>query len=121
MSKMIKMASDWRIRPPDLREADKLERARNALLSNICRLEDEYTAASMLESISEAKIEQFLRGNAENRGSLSRETFKEFLSNVTDQAIPAPATHACRIDYGMVINLADKMASPRGFEPLLPG
>ena len=93
---------------PALREVDKLERARNALLSEINHLETEYTAASMLDNISEAKIEQFLRGIAENTESLSREALKDFLAN-----------YECQIDYRIGIDLEDKVASPRGFE-LIP-
>jgi hypothetical protein len=89
---------------PALRQADKPGRARNALLSEICRLENEYTPASMLDNLSEVKIKQFLRGIAENRGSLRRETHKDFLSNVTGQETLDPATHAYQIDYAMVIN-----------------
>ena len=58
----------------------------------------------MLDNISEVKIKQFLRGIAENRGSLRRETHKDFLSNVTGPDIQDPVNHACQIDYAMVIN-----------------
>ncbi len=73
---MMEMVTDLENPGPALREVDKLERARNSLLSEISRLEAEYTAASMLDSISEVKIEQFLRGIAENMESLSREALK---------------------------------------------
>ncbi len=119
ISKMMEMAADLENPAPALREVDKLERARNALLSEIRRLETEYTAASMLDNISEAKIEQFLRGIAENMESLSREALKDFLSNVIGQVTLDPATHECQINYRIGINLGDKVASPRGFEPLL--
>ena len=121
ISKMMEMASDLENPAPALREVDKLERARNALLSEIGRLETEYTAASMLDNISEAKIELFLRGIAENMESLSREALKDFLSSVIGRVTLDPATHECQIDYRIGINLGDKVASPRGFEPLLPG
>jgi site-specific DNA recombinase len=121
ISKMLEMASDLENPAPALREVDKLERARNALLSEIGRLETEYTAASMLDNISEAKIELFLRGIAENMESLSREALKDFLSSVIGRVTLDPATHECQIDYRIGINLGDKVASPRGFEPLLPG
>ena len=120
ISKMMEMASNLENPAPALREVDKLERARNVLLSEIGRLETEYTAASMLDNISEAKIKQFLRGIAENMESLSREALKDFLSNVIGQVTLDPATHECQIDYRIGINLGDKVASPRGFEPLLP-
>lgn len=117
--KMMEMASNLKDPAPALREVDKLECDRNALLSEIGRLETEYTAASMLDNISEAKIEQFLRGIAENMESLSREALKDFLTNVIGQVSLDPATHECQINYRIGINLGDKMASPRGFD-LIP-
>ena len=120
ISRMMEMASDLENLAPALREVDKLERARIALLTEIGRLETEYTAASMLDDISETKIEQFLRGIAENMDSLSREALKDFLSNVIGQVTLDPATHECQINYRIGINLGDKVASPRGFESLLP-
>ena len=120
ISKMMEMASTLENPAPALREVDKLERARNALLSEVRRLESEYTAAAMLDDISEAKIERFLGGIAENMETLSREALKDFLANVIGQVTLDPATHECQINYRIGINLGDKMASPRGFEPLLP-
>jgi hypothetical protein len=75
----------------------------------------------MLDDISESKIKQFLRGIAENMESLSREALKDFLSNVIGQVTLDPATLECQINYRIGINLGDKVASPRGVEPLLPG
>jgi len=120
ISKMMEVASDLENPAPALREVDKLERTRNALLSEIRRLEAEYTAASVLDGISEPKIEQLLRGIAENMETLSREALKDFLSNVIGRVTLDPATHECQINYRIGINLGDKVASPRGFEPLLP-
>ncbi len=120
ISKMMEMASNLENPAPALREVDKLESARNALLSEIGRLKTEYTAASMLDNISEAKIKLFLRGIAENMEPLSREALKAFLTTVIGQVSLDPANHECQIDYRIGINLGDKVASPRGFEPLLP-
>jgi len=69
----------------------------------------------MLDDLSEAKIEQFLRGIAENMESLSREALKNVLSNVIGQIMLNPATHECQIDYRIGIDLGVKMASPREF------
>ena len=74
----------------------------------------------MLDNISEAKIKLFLQGIAENMESLNREALKDFLTTVIGQVTLDPASHECQIDYRIGINLGDKMASPRGFEPLLP-
>ena len=118
---MTKIASDLENPATALREADKLEGARNTLPSEICRLESEYTAVSMLDNLSECKIEQILHGIAENMESLSREATKDLLSSMIGQVTLDPATYECQIDYHSDINLGYKMASPRGFEPLLPG
>jgi hypothetical protein len=65
-------------------------------------------------------MDRFLRGIAENIESLSREALKDFLANVIGQVTLDPATHECQIKYRIGINLGDKVASPRGVEPLLP-
>ena len=119
ISKMMEMASDLENPAPALREVDKLERARNALLSEIRHLETEYTAASSIDDISESKIKQFLRGVAESMESLSREALKDILSNVIGQVTLDPATLECQINYRIGINLGNKMASPRG-DHLIP-
>ena len=117
--KMMGMASELENPAPALREVDELERTRNALLSEIRHLETEYTAASMLDDISEAKIKQFLHGIAENINSLSNESLKDFLSNLIGQVTLDPATHECQIDYRIAVDLRNKVASPRGFD-LIP-
>lgn len=99
ISKMMEMASNLENPAPALREVDKLENTRNALLSEIGRLETEYTAASMLDNISETKIKLFLQGIAENMESLSREALKDFLTTVIGQVTLDPASHECQIDY----------------------
>ena len=113
------MASELENPAPALREIDKLEYARNAQLSEIKRLETEYTAAAMLDNLSAAKIEQFLQGIAEHIDSLSKESLKDFLSNLIGQVILNPAIHECRIDYRIAVDLRNKVASPRGFD-LIP-
>jgi hypothetical protein len=116
---MMEMASGLENPAPALREVDKLELTRTAQLCEIKRLETEYTAASTLDAISEAQIGQFLHGIAENMDSLSRESVKDFISNVIGRVILDPANHECQIDYRIGINLGVKMASPRGFD-LIP-
>jgi len=106
ISKMMVMASELENPAPALREIDKLEQARNAQLSEIRRLEAEYTAASMLDDISEAKIEQFLEGLAEDIDSLSKESLKEFLN--------AESTTGLQSIYGI-------RWRPQGEATLFPG
>ncbi len=116
----MEMATGLENPAPALREVDKLECTRNALLSEINRLETEYSAASMFDNISEAKIEQFLCGIAENMESLSQDALKDFLANVIGRVTLDPASHECQIDYRIGIDLGDKVASPRGLARRIP-
>ena len=52
--------------------------------------------------------------------SLSREALKDFLSNLIGQMTLDPASLECQIDYRIAVDLRNKMASPRGVEPLSP-
>jgi len=121
ISRIMRMASELENPAPALREVDQLERARNALASEIGRLEAEYTAASMLDDISEAKIEHraFSTWDRDSMESLSREALKDFLSTLLGQITLDPATHECQIDYRIAVVLRNKMASPRGCD-LIP-
>lgn len=64
---------------PALREVDKLERHRGTLTAEITRLEKEYMAASLLDNITEAHVEKFLAGIAENMEEMDREALKDSL------------------------------------------
>ena len=52
--------------------------------------------------------------------SLNQEALKDFLSNVIGQVTFDPVAHECQINYRTRYQSGDKMASPRGFEPLSP-
>ncbi len=88
----MKMASELEIPTPALREVDKLEQTRNALLFEIGYLETDYTAASIFDNLSGDQIKQFLSGISEDIGSLNRESLKDFLSNILGRVTLDPAT-----------------------------
>lgn len=120
IAKMMELASQLENPAPALREVDKLEARRGALAAEICRLEQEYVAASLLDNITESHVERFLRGVAANMEELDRESLKDFLSTLVERITLDPASHECQINYRIGVDLRNKVASPRGFEPLLP-
>ncbi|MBK9132469.1 MAG: recombinase family protein [Gammaproteobacteria bacterium] len=120
ISKLMEMATQMDTPAPALRQVEKLEGTRLTLADEIERQEKEYTAASLLDNITETHVERFLGGIAENMEIMDREGLKDFLSSLIGQITLNPTTHECQIDYRIGIDLRNKVASPRGFEPLLP-
>ena len=84
------------------------------------RREQEYTSAALLDNITEADVKTLLGGIAENIDAMNRETLKDFLSSLIDQVTLDPVSHECPVNYRISMDVRNKVASPRGFEPLLP-
>jgi hypothetical protein len=120
ITKMMKLAAGMDNPAPALREVEELEQHRTAIASEIARCEQEYTAASLLDNLTEAHVETLLDGIAENIEAMGRENLKDFLSNLIDQVTLDPVSHECQINYRIAMDVRNKVASPRGFEPLLP-
>ncbi len=117
---MMEMAAQLEDPAPALREIDKLEKQRKALLVEIQKLEQEYTAVALLENFTEINVSQFLSGISENVESMDREALKDLLSSIIDRIELDPVSHEAEVSYRFAADLRNKMASPRGFEPLLP-
>ncbi len=74
----------------------------------------------MLGNITEANVKRFLGGIAENMESMEREGLKDLLRSLIEQITLDPRSHECQINYRIGVDLRNKVASPRGVEPLLP-
>ena len=120
ISKMMGMASQLEDPAPALREIDKLEKKRKTLVAEIQKQEQEYTAAALLENYTELHVTSFLSGISENMESMDREALKDLLSSIIDRITLDPVSHESEVSYRFAADLRNKMASPRGFEPLLP-
>jgi site-specific DNA recombinase len=120
IAKMMELGSQMENPAPALREVDMLERRRNLLAEEVTRLEKEYMAASLLDCITETHVQKFLVGIAENMDEMDREAMKDFITTLVERITLDPASHECQINYRIGLDLRNKMASPRGFEPLSP-
>ena len=63
---------------------------------------------------------QLLKGIAEDFNHRDRESLKEWLRSIVERIVLDPERLTCRIYYGIPVQGRDRLASPRGFEPLLP-
>ncbi len=51
---------------------------------------------------------------------MERENLKDFRSTLIDEVTLDPVSQECQVNYRISMDLRHKVASPRGFEPLLP-
>ncbi len=120
IAKMMELGAQMENPAPALREVDTLEKRRSILVEEVTRLEKEYMAASLLDCITETHVQKFLVGIAENMDEMDREAMKDFITTLVERITLDPASHECQINYRIGLDLRNKVASPRGFEPLSP-
>jgi len=122
ISSLMNMATELADPAPALREVEQLEQKRNALVSEIERREQEYSAAALLDHFTEANVKTFLNGIASDMEIMDREAKKDFLSLMIDRIVLDPVSHDAEVCYRFSADLRNKMASPRGDVsiPVLP-
>ena len=120
ISRMMTLAAQLEDPAPALREIDKFEKNRKSLLADIEKLEQAYTAAALLENYTESNVALFLNGISDEIENMDREALKDLLSSMIDRITLDPVSHEAEVSYRFAADLRNKMASPRGFEPLLP-
>ena len=97
-----------------------LETQRKTLEDQIARLELEYSMRSALANITETQVSGILKNFTENFRSIPKERWKESIRPLVEHIVLDPETLDCCIHYRIAVDDRPSMASPRGFEPLLP-
>ncbi len=105
---------------PALKKINELETQRKTLEDQITRLELEYSMRSALANITETQVSGILKNFTENFRSIPKERWKESIRPLVEHIVLDPETLDCCIHYRIVVDDRLGMASPRGFEPLLP-
>ena len=73
-----------------------------------------------MAGINEEAIAPVLDDLAERLADADPARVKDFLPEIIERVALDPATLECRIHYRIAVQSRHKLASPRGFEPLLP-
>ena len=105
---------------PALKKINELETQRKTLEDQIARLELEESMRSALANITEAQVSGILKNFTENFRSIPKERWKESIKPLVEHIVLDPETLDCCIHYRIAVDDRLGMASPRGFEPLLP-
>ena len=124
INKQISKAMDLAVKldnpDPALKKINELEIQRKPLEEQIARLELEHSMHSALANITEKQVAVILNHFAENFRSIPQERWKESIRPLVEQIVLDPETLDCCIHYRFAVDDRLCMASPRGFEPLLP-
>ena len=86
----------------------------------MARVEEEATVRNAMRSVTRDEVAQLVRTLVVEIDEAERTRLKGVLQAAVEQIMLDPASLDCRIHYRIVADRTLDMASPRGFEPLLP-
>ncbi len=119
-SKFLDMAAGLENPSPAYRKVDELERERAALLRRIVEWEKDDETARALAKVTEAQVRTMLRNLANEMRLYDPAELKDFLTSILDRVELDPVESTVRLCYRIPVVSGNSVASPRGFEPLLP-
>lgn len=119
ISQLVDMAAELKDRAPALRRIEEMEAERAALEVNLQQREDERAEAQILQQLTAPQVSKILDGLAWLPGD-DRMAIRESLGQLLDRIELDPETGECQLHYRISPVIRANLASPRGFEPLLP-
>ncbi|WP_350165993.1 recombinase family protein [Algiphilus sp.] len=121
IDKLMGMATQMTDPGPALRRADTMEAERKALAEEISRIEAEHSQHAALAHVTEDQVREILDGLAGDHDTLDSGQLRALLRSLLERIEIDPASNECRVSYAIpCADVGANMASPRGFEPLLP-
>ncbi len=105
---------------PAMRKVNELEARRQTLNEEIAQIEQDGAVRDALGSMNREDVVQLVRTLAVEIGEAERPRLKGVLQAAVEQITLDPGNLHCRIHYRIAAGRTLDMASPRGFEPLLP-
>ncbi len=118
ISKMMDLAGRLDDPDPALRKVEELEKRRKMLSHEIDLREQEHTATAVFRNITENHIRKILRQLEERLNQGNSEAMKDTLIHMVEKIVLDPESLDCKIYYRIPVEGRNKVASPRGFEPL---
>ena len=123
ISRAMDMALQLDDPSPALRKINELESRRSGIQAEIERLEKEQTQYAMMKTLTTERVKKILESLATDLDETPRSNWKNLLHALVGKIVLDPATLHCQIHYRITAPQSStetlKMASPRGFEPLL--
>jgi site-specific DNA recombinase len=119
-SKLLEMASELKTPAPVLRKVDEIERQRGEVEQRIVAWDKEDEAAHALAKVTDSQVRTMLSHMADEMRLYERGALKDFLTSILDRVELDPELATLQLCYRIPLRGGNSVASPRGFEPLLP-
>ncbi len=119
-SRLLDVATQLKGRGPVLRKVDELERQREEIEQRIVAWNKEDESAQALADVTDAQVKAMLRRLADEMELYERHELKDFLSTILERVELDPDQATLQVCYRIPLRGGNSVASPRGFEPLLP-
>ncbi len=121
IQRLVELASTSSAPDAFLRSVESKENERRQLLSAINELDEQSSAENYLASLTEFDIKRALDQLFKELHALDRESLKDFICRIVERVVVAADKKNPRMVIHYRIHIRGfNMASPRGFEPLLP-
>jgi site-specific DNA recombinase len=121
IAKVTGMLAETDAQRPLMLQIEKWETEREKIRAGMVELETRLQQARLVANITARDIEKIVAELADNMASLDATELRDFLRTFIEQITLEPTTPVTlRISYKIPMITGDKVASPRGFEPLLP-
>tara|TARA_R100001086_G_scaffold235583_1_gene158548 strand:- start:136 stop:1656 length:1521 start_codon:yes stop_codon:yes gene_type:complete len=121
IQRLVELASTSSAPDAFLRSVESKENERRQLLSAINELDEQSSAENYLASLTEFDIKRALDQLFKDLHALDRESLKDFICRIVERVVVAADKKNPRMVIHYRIHIRGfNMASPRGFEPLLP-
>jgi site-specific DNA recombinase len=117
-SRFLDMAAQLASPGPVLRKIDELETEREQLTRHLATLESYQRAAEQLATITEVDVMRTLDGLVAQMEHLPPADLRALLSGVIEKVELDPGSLTTAIHYRIAVGHRDKVASPRGAEPI---
>lgn len=101
-----------------LRQIEAAESEREGLLARIEQAESDAAVNHVLKNLTPAAVRWMLRTMAQDLLNANPTTIKDTLPQLVESVVLDPSTMAGEIRYRLAGITGDKVASPRGFEPI---
>ncbi len=105
---------------PALRKVNELEAKRKQVADEIARLEKEYQAQVVMQSLTRNDVKRIIDELAEDMSEDDPHRLNRIIGTMVDRIILDPVNLTYQIHYRISQSDGVSMASPRGFEPLSP-
>ena len=119
-AKFLDMAAHLENPSPAYRKVEEVERERAALQRRIVDWEKDDETAQALANVTEAQVRTMLRNLANEMCRYDPVELKDFLTSILDRIELDPEASTVQLFYRIPLRSGLSVASPRGFEPLLP-